>query len=222
MRTEQTSDEKRAEGRELAAERKNAAEAFSATGAEKRAEELASGRRRSAGALAAKIGMLAALSFLLSFLEFPIFPAAPFLKLDFSAAVSLVGGFALGPMAGVAVCFAKEALCLLKSSTGGVGEIANFVATSCFILVPSVAYRYRRTFSTALWSLGAGCLLQIAAATLCNRFVNFPLFMGEKAGEYFDRLWYIVIAFNAVKSAAISAVCLVTYKKAGALLRRFS
>ena len=178
-------------------------------------------RARSIGSYIAKVAMMAALSFALSFLEFPLFPAAPFLKLDFSSVVPLIGGFALGPVAGVVICLIQEALCVIKSSTGGVGEIANFVIVTTFIILPTLAYKYRRKFSTVLMTLPIGCVLQVGVSLLANRYVNFPLFMGSAAAEVFASLWGYVLAFNAIKSVAVSIVCLLLYKKVGWLLRRF-
>ena len=90
-------------------------------------------------------GIFAALAYLLSFLEFAIFPTAGFLKLDFSAVFILLGAFAFGPLYGVIICAVKELLCFLtKSTTGGVGEIANFLVICAFILLPSIIYRYRK------------------------------------------------------------------------------
>ena len=42
--------------------------------------------------------IFAALAYLVSYLEIPIFPAAPFLKLDFSAVFTLLGSFMFGPV----------------------------------------------------------------------------------------------------------------------------
>ncbi len=178
-------------------------------------------RAKSIGSYSAKVAMMAALSFALSFLEFPLFPAAPFLKLDFSSVVPLIGGFALGPVAGVVICLIKESLCVIKSSTGGVGEIANFVIVTAFIIVPTVFYKYRRKFSTVLMTLPVGCVLQVGISLLANRYVNFPLFMGSAAAGVFRSLWGYVLAFNAIKSVVVSVVCLLLYKKVGWLLRRF-
>ena len=176
---------------------------------------------KSLGSYLAKIAMMAALSFGISLLEFPLFPAAPFLKLDFSSFVPLIGGFALGPVAGVIISLVKEALCVIKSSTGGVGQIANFIINTAFILVPTVAYRFRRKFSTVLLALPVGCVLEIGAALLSNRYINFPLFMGGGAAAAFASLWGYIVAFNAVKCVAVSVICLLLYKKVGWLLRRF-
>ena len=105
--------------------------------------------------------IFAALAYLVSFLEFPVFPAAPFLKLDFSAVFTLLGSFMFGPVSGAAICVVKEALCALtKSSTGGVGEIANVFMTISFIIVPAVMYRFKKGLPWVIFS---------SAASFCRR-----------------------------------------------------
>jgi len=165
--------------------------------------------------------MFAALAFVVSMLEFPIFPAAPFLKLDFSAVFVLLGAFIFGPIYGVCICLTKELICLLKSSTGGVGEIANFLIISGFILVPSVVYCFKKGFFTVVWTLIVGCLIQVALAMLANRFINFPLFMGDSAPQVFASLWHFVFFFNLIKSVAISIVTILLYKRISYLIKRF-
>ena len=49
------------------------------------------------------MALLTAIAILLSFVEFPIFPAAPFLKYDASFVAVMVAGFAYGPASGCAV-----------------------------------------------------------------------------------------------------------------------
>ena len=72
--------------------------------------------------------MLGAVATVLMFLEFPIpFLFPPFVKLDFSELPALLASFSLGPVSGVAVCLIKNLVCCLRSSTGCVGELANFL-----------------------------------------------------------------------------------------------
>lgn len=162
--------------------------------------------------------VFAALAYLVSFLEFPIFPAAPFLKLDFSNVFILLGAFMFGPVSGVAVSAVKELICFFtKSSTGGVGEIANFLLTTSFILVPAVAYRYKKGFPWVCLYLVAGIVLQTAMALVVNKFINFPLFnMPESA---FLSLWPFIVWFNLIKGAAVSAVTMIMYKQVSRLFK---
>ena len=164
--------------------------------------------------------VFAALAYVVSFFEFPIFPAASFLKLDFSNVFTLLAGFLFGPLPAVAVSAVKELICFLtKSSTGGVGEIANFLLTVSFIAVPSVAHRYKKGFGWACVYLACGVILQTAMALAVNKFINFPLFMGESAAEMFASLWPFIVYFNLIKGAAISAIVLLLYKQVSRLFK---
>ena len=74
--------------------------------------------------------MLAALSEVLMFFEFPLgFIAPSFYEFDFSEVPVLVGTFSMGPIAGVVIEFVKILVKFLikGTSTGGVGELANFL-----------------------------------------------------------------------------------------------
>ena len=167
-------------------------------------------------------GIFSALAYLLSFLEFSIFPTASFLKLDFSAVFVLLGAFAFGPLYGVIICAIKELLCFLtKSTTGGVGEIANFLVICSFILLPSIIYRYRKGLKVVLITLIIACVLQIIASLLANRFITFPLFMKAGAKSAFHTLWPYVLAFNAIKSVSISVITVILYKRVSFILKKF-
>lgn len=167
-------------------------------------------------------GIFSALAYLLSFLEFSIFPAASFLKLDFSAVFILLGAFAFGPLYGVIICAIKELLCFLtKSSTGGIGEIANFLVICSFILLPSIVYRYRKGIKVVLITLIIACVIQIIASLLSNRFINFPLYMKAGAKSAFDSLWLYILAFNAIKSVSISVITIILYKRVSFILKKF-
>ncbi len=169
----------------------------------------------------AKLAMLSALAFAVTFLEFPIFPAASFLQLDFANVFVLIGGFMYGPLAAVIISGVKECLCLLKTSTGGVGEIANFIITFCFVILPTVVYRYKKGLLSVSLTLAAGVVLQVAVGLLSNRFINFPLFMGDSAAEMFAALWWYVALFNLIKGVAVSAVTVLLYKRISWLLDKF-
>lgn len=164
--------------------------------------------------------VFAALSYVISFLEFPIFPATGFLKLDFSAVFTTLAGFIFGPVSGVIVCAVKELICFAtKSSTGGVGEIANFIVTCGYILIPTIVYRYRKGIKTVVITLAAGCIVQAGLALLANRFINFPLFMGDSAKAVFDSVWHYVLLFNIIKTVSISILTILLYKRVSHLIK---
>ncbi len=160
--------------------------------------------------------MLAALGFALSFLEFALFPAAPFLKLDLSNVCTLLGGFLFGPAYAVVIELAKQLLCFAaKSSTGGIGELANFIVTSAFVLPGSVLYLFKRNRKSAFIGIGIGVIMQVAAGLLSNRFILFPLYLSGSPldpAEYFNELWPWIMLFNVIKAASVGIVVMLLYK----------
>ena len=168
----------------------------------------------------AKLALLTALAYVVTFLEFPIFPAAPFLQLDFSNVFVLLGGFLYGPLAAVIISLLKECLSLLDSGTNFVGEIANFLINFAFYIVPTVVYRYKKGLKWVIPMLVIGTILQVAASLPVNRYINFPLFMGDGAAS-FAALWWYIILFNLIKGAAVSLVTILLYKRVSWLFKKF-
>ena len=165
--------------------------------------------------LIAKMGIFTALSFALTFLEFPIFPVAPFLKLDFSNVFVLIGGFSLGTIPGVIILLVKEALCLLKSSTL-VGQLANVLIGLSFTLVPFICYGLKRNFKTAVISLIIGAFLMSGISLPVNRYINFPLYGAPDSA--FISLWGFVLLFNVIKSVSTVILTLLLYKRVKKIL----
>ena len=162
-----------------------------------------------------------AISYGLSFLEFPIFPAAPYLKLDFSFSTQLLGAYLLGPVLGEIIVIVVQLLKWITSSTGGIGEIANFIAATCFVFVPSLIYQFRKGLPTVIVSMIFGSVLQIAASLLSNRYLTFPLYMGGGAVEAFNAAFWIIIAFNAIKCVSNAIITLLLYKRLKKVLNKF-
>ena len=168
----------------------------------------------------ALMAVFAALSFAISLLDFPIFPATPFLKLDFGNVFILLISFLLGPIEGVLVCLVKESLRIFVSTSGGVGELANMLVTSSYILLPSVTYHFRKGIKTVAWTLGVACLIGTATALFTNRFINFPLYMGEGAAAVFRDVFWLIVAFNIIKTVSISILTLLLYKRLSNFLKK--
>ena len=160
----------------------------------------------------AYMAIFTALAFVVTFFEFPIFPQAGFLKLDFANVFFLIEGFMFGPVeAFVSICL-KELLCFTKSSTGGVGEVANLIMSTAYIIVPSVAYRFKRGKWWVCLYLVIACVVQTGASLLVNRYINFPFFAGEGGAAMFASLWTFVLYFNLIKSVVMGVIVFLIYK----------
>jgi riboflavin transporter FmnP len=167
-------------------------------------------------------GIFSAIALVVSLLEFPIFTPAPFLKLDFSLVFILLAGFAFGPISGITASLIKELFrFIIGSSTGGVGEIANFIITVAFIIVPTLIYTKKKGLKVVILTLVIGCVMHVLCSLLANRYVNFPLFMGEGAKQAFQSLWVYVLAFNAIKAVLVSTITVLVYKKISNLIKKF-
>ena len=160
------------------------------------------------------LAMLAAIGYGLSWLEFAIFPAAGFLKLDFSNVATLLGGYMFGPAGVVVIEGVKQLLNLAtKTTTAGVGELANFIMTMSFALVPSILYRFRKGKLWVAAGMLIGAVLQVASGLLCNLYITFPLYMGDGAQAAFESLWGFIVAFNVIKAASVGIITFLLYKR---------
>ena len=120
--------------------------------------------------------MLGAVSFVLQFLEFSVPFVPSFIKLDFSDLPALIGSFALGPGCGVLVALIKNVLHLLDTSSGGVGEISNFILCALFVLPAGILYRRKKTRRTALIGSVIGAVISSLVSILTNYFIVYPIY----------------------------------------------
>ena len=169
----------------------------------------------------ALMGIFVALSFVVSLFSFSIFPTSPvfFLELDFGNVFILLISFLLGPVEGVIVCVLKETLRIFAGSTGGVGELANMLMTSAYILLPSIVYQYRKGIKSVALTLGLACVIGTIAALLVNRFITFPLFLGDAGASVFQEGFWLIVAFNLIKTASIGVLTLLLYKRLSNFLK---
>lgn len=168
----------------------------------------------------ALMAVFVAISFAVSFLEIPIFPTAPFLKLDFGNVFILLIAFLLGPIEGTIVCVLKETLrILVGSNSGGVGELANMLVTTSYILIPAIVYQFRKGIKSVCLTLSIACVLATGVALLTNRFVNFPLYMGDGAAVAFQEFFWIIVAFNFIKTVSVSILTFLLYKRLSNFLK---
>lgn len=167
----------------------------------------------------AGIAIFTALSYGISFLEFSLFPASAvaFLKLDFSNVFIMLAGFTYGPIAGLIVGLIKELLCLIGTSTFGIGQIANFLVVIVYVLPPAIVYRHKKGIKTVIIMLIIACVLQISLALLVNKFITFPLY---GLADLYDSVFWLLLAFNAIKSISISVLTIILYKRVSSIIKR--
>ena len=178
--------------------------------------------------------MLAAVAYLLAFLEFPVPLSPSFARMDLSDLPALIGAFAFGPLSGALIELVKNALQLLTTSTGGVGEIANFLMGASYVVTAGLLYKRRKTKKTALAACVLASIVMGIAAALANYFILLPLFenfmpLDQLIASFAELLPFIhtkldVVLFNAfpfnlLKGLVIGGVTMLTYKRLTPILK---
>ena len=121
--------------------------------------------------------MLSALAFILQFFEFSI-PALipPFIKMDLSDLPELIGSFAMGPLYGVLICLIKNLLHLFVTSTGGVGELSNFLLGAVFVLPAGLIYQKKKTKKRAICGAVLGAAAMALFSIAANYYIVYPVY----------------------------------------------
>ena len=177
----------------------------------------------------ALMAVFVALSYVVSFLEIPLpLFGASFLKLDFGNVFILLISFLLGPVEGVAVCLLKEGLRCIGSTSNGAGELANFLVTSGYLLLPAITYQYRKNLKTVIITLLCGCVIATGIGLLANRFLVFPTYaflmgghiFGMSVQEAFAAFWVAILLFNLIKTTAVGLLTVLLYKRLSNFLKK--
>lgn len=187
-----------------------------------------------------KIAALGALGFvIMELFQIPMPFAPAFMKVDFGDVPGLIGGFAMGPVAGFLIQLVKNILKLFTSETVGVGELSNLIVGSTFVLVSAIIYRRSHTKKGAIISLIAGSLAMSCIAVISNTFFIFPAYaaaiqldldvlatqIGAANGlvtNYMTLMLFSVFPFNLVKTFLESVVTFLLYKRISPILKRWS
>ncbi|WP_257790941.1 ECF transporter S component [Candidatus Formimonas warabiya] len=184
-----------------------------------------------------KISIMAALSFLIMLIEFPLPFMPPFMQIDLSEIPALLTAFSLGPGAGVLVELIKNILHLLKSQTAGIGELANFVVGIALVIPAGLIYKWNKSKKGAFLALVVGVVIMAAVASVFNYFVLLPLYarvlgfstdavisLGKQANHLIVDLKtliaYGIIPFNIIKGFIVSVIVLVVYKRLSPVLHK--
>ena len=121
--------------------------------------------------------MLSAVSVVLQYLQFPLPMIIPsFIKLDFSDLPALIGAFAYGPMAGVAIELIKNLIHCAVSQSATVGELANFLLGAFFAVTAGIIYKRKKTKKTALIAGIVGAIVMGLISVPSNYYIVYPFY----------------------------------------------
>ena len=101
-----------------------------------------------------------------------------------SELIVLLGGFALGPLAGILIELIKNLVHVAFTITGGVGEFANFVVGCAFVVPAAIIYKKNKSVKNAVMGLIVGSLTMVIVATFVNYYVMIPLYVKIFAEQF--------------------------------------
>lgn len=121
--------------------------------------------------------MLSAVAFALMFFEFSIpFLVPSFIQMDLSELPALIGAFAMGPWYGVIICLIKNLIHLLITTTGGVGELSNFILGAAFVLPAGLIYQRKKSKKNAVIGSVLGAAFMALLSVASNYFIVYPVY----------------------------------------------
>lgn len=178
--------------------------------------------------------ILAALSSVLMFVSFSVPLMPSFIKLDFSELPALIASFSLGPIYGVCVVLVKNLVNVFFSTTGGVGELSNFIIGAVFVFTAGMIYKKKKRRSYALIGAVVGSFLMAGIGLISNYYVVYPIYqnfmpleaiMGLYQAIYpgVKNLWQALIVFNVpftfIKGMLNTLITFVIYKKISPIIK---
>lgn len=189
------------------------------------------------------IANLSALGVLFYFFpKFPL-PFLPiFLEIQLSNLPAIIGGFALGPVAGAAIVVIRTLIKLPFSSTAMVGELVDLFIGLATVLTSSLIYRRMKTIKGAILAMIAGMFAWVIVAVLANYlfvldfYIDF-YFLGDlngllgmlgmipgiNADNYMEKyIIYAAIPFNFIISGIVYGVTFLVYKRISHLIDELS
>ena len=171
--------------------------------------------------------LLAAVASVLMLFSFkiPIMPS--FISFDFSDFPAVMASLTMGPISGVFVCLVKNIINLFSSMTGGVGELSNFILSSCLVIPAGIIGRKINTYKGAIIGCVIGSVIMALLSIVSNYFIVYPIYenimpieaiinMYKEINPNVNGLLDCLIVFNCpftlVKGLVASALCMPLYK----------
>lgn len=180
-------------------------------------------------------GMFAALSYVLMLVHFPV-KYMGFLELELSDIPAIIATFAYGPIFGVFIELVKNLIKMLTASTtGGTGEIANFIVSIGYIIPLGICYHKLQTKYKTFLACVAAVVGMVFMGIVINYFVTVPLYAALFGGEeavvalcsqvipaIHDVATVVILGitpFNIVKGIMISVIGVLGFRSIGKLIK---
>ncbi len=178
--------------------------------------------------------MLSAIAYILMFLDFSVPFMPSFIKMDLSELPALIGSFAMGPVCGVVVCLIKNVLHLFITTTGGVGELSNFILGAAFVLPAGLIYKHKKSRKSALIGSLTGAVFMGIFSIVSNYYLVYPVYYNfmpqdvilaayqaiiPSVKNILQCLIYFNMPFTVIKGLFSVVITFLTYKHISPILK---
>ncbi len=169
------------------------------------------------------MAMLTALSIVLVYtVRIPLIPAAPFLEYDAADIPVLIGAMMLGPVHGMVILLA---VCIIQAltvsaSSGWIGFLMHFIASSVLVLIPSIIYSRKKTTASLIIGLILGTIAMTAVMIPLN-LVFTGIFLGAGTQAVVEMLIPAIIPFNLLKAGINSAITFAVFTPIKTILKKY-
>lgn len=162
-----------------------------------------------------KISLLSAIALILRYIEFPIIPMFPWLQFDLSDVPAMLGAFGFGPIAGFAIELLKNVLIIVikGTSTGFVGEVANFLFGAALVLPAGFIYYKKKSKKTAIIGMIVGAISIQIMGIIGNVYLLLPAYGMHVDNAYLmNYIAFGLIPINGIKALVTSVLTYILYK----------
>ena len=180
--------------------------------------------------------VFAAIATVLMYFEFPIPFMPPFLKVDLSGEVVLIGAFIFGIGPAITMIGIKDLIHLTQSQTAGSGELADFLMLSTLVIVAVLLYRIHKSRKFAVIGCAVGAVAMACMGMLTNYFLIIPFYvngMGWNLDAIFQMcaavnpaidgmsayLLFGILPFNLIKGVILTVITMLAYKKLSVFIK---
>ena len=168
------------------------------------------------------LGVMAGLSIVLAFFIHIPFPPAPFLEYDPADIPIFLVSFVFGPWWGIGITVLVSLLqgLTVSASSGVYGILMHVFATSAFVIVSGLVYKYNRSVLGAVMALALGCLTQAFIMIPLN-LIFTPLFMGAPVESVVEMIIPVILPFNLIKAGINAFVTGLIFKQLEVVAKKF-
>lgn len=174
--------------------------------------------------------IFAALATVLMYFEFYIPFMPPFLKVDISGAIILIGAFTFGIKPAIVMILIKDLIHAMQTQTMGTGELQDFILLAILVIVSVSIYNRIRTQNGAIIGCVVGSVVMSIAGMATNYLFILP-FYSKAMGWPLESIWemcqavnphingmasyllFAILPFNLIKCSIITCITMLIYKK---------